>query len=49
MRLESWHVILLMAMMFFAIAVVIAVTLIVLWTVGMVRKRNRGDQRIPPN
>lgn len=43
MRLEGWHVMQLLATMLLVAAVVVAVTLIVLWTVRQTRKRNGGD------
>jgi heme/copper-type cytochrome/quinol oxidase subunit 2 len=49
MRLEGWHVIVLLAMVMLAAAVIVVVTLIVLWTVRLARKRSRGGQGLPPN
>ncbi len=48
MRLEGWHVVVFLALLL-AAGVVVAVTLIVLWTVRIARKRNSGDPGLPPN
>lgn len=42
MRLEGWHVMVFLGMLFMAAVVVVVVTLIVLWTVRWAKKRNRG-------
>ncbi|MDQ0820758.1 heme/copper-type cytochrome/quinol oxidase subunit 2 [Arthrobacter sp. V4I6] len=50
MRLEGWHVMVFLAMLLLAVAVVVAVTLVVLWTVRLVRKRQSGGGHgLPPN
>jgi heme/copper-type cytochrome/quinol oxidase subunit 2 len=47
MRLEGWHVMVFLAMLLVVAAVVVAVTLIVLWTVRLVRKRKSGGPDLP--
>jgi hypothetical protein len=50
MRLEGWHVVVFLALqLLLAAGVVVAVTLIVLWTVRIARKRNSGGPGLPPN
>ena len=47
MSLEGWHVMVFLAMLLAAAAVVVAVNLIVLWTVGVVRRRKPGGPDLP--
>lgn len=47
MRLEGWHVMVLLAVVLMAALVVVVVTLIVLWTLRQVRKRNSGSSGPP--
>ena len=49
MRLEGWNVMVFLAMLVLAAAVVVAVTLIVLWTVRLFRNRRHGGPGLPPN
>jgi len=46
MRLEGWNV---LVMLVLVAAVVVAVTLIVLWTVRLIRNRRSGGPGLPPN
>lgn len=43
MRLEGWHAMVFLATLLVAALVVVAVTLIVLWTVRWAKRRNNGD------
>ena len=45
MRLEGWHVMVFLVILLLAAAVVVGGTLIVLWTVRLVRKRKSNDGR----
>jgi heme/copper-type cytochrome/quinol oxidase subunit 2 len=47
MRLEGWHVMVFFAMLLAMAAVVVAVTLIVLWTVRQARKRKSEGPDLP--
>ncbi|WP_426996299.1 hypothetical protein [Pseudarthrobacter sp. N5] len=50
MRLEGWHVGVFLAMQVLVAFVVVAgVTLLVLWTVRLVRRRNNGGGSWPPS
>jgi len=49
MRLEGWNVMVFLTMLVLLAAVVVAVTLIVLWTLRLVRKRRSGGPELPPN
>lgn len=48
MRLEGWHVMVFLAMLVMAAVVVLGVTLVVLWTVRGIRRKNNGDGSGPP-
>jgi nitrogen fixation protein FixH len=45
MRIEGWHVMLLLVMVVVAVGVIVAVTLIVRWTLRLTARRHRpgGD------
>jgi hypothetical protein len=49
MRLEGWNVKVFLMMLVLGAVVVVPVTLIVLWTVRLVRKRRSGGPELPPN
>jgi hypothetical protein len=49
MRLEGWNVMVFLVMLVLAAAVVVAVTLIVLWAVRLVRKHRSGGSELPPS
>lgn len=49
MRLEGWHAGVFLAMLLAVAAVVVAGTLIVLWTVRQARKRKGDGPGLPPS
>jgi hypothetical protein len=49
MRLEGWNVMVFLAMLLVAAAAIVVVTLIVLWTVRLVRKQKPGGPGLPPS
>jgi hypothetical protein len=48
MRLEGWHVIVLLIMVLLTVAVIVVGTLVVLWTVAKKRKHD-GCRGLPPS